>query len=221
MTASQSSTATARVGVFVDGFNFYHGLMAKGWERYRWLDYHALISRRIREDQTLTAVKYFTSRVTHQPEKLARQRQYLDALEKHTGIVPILGAFEMRPARCSHCETYFKRPQEKQTDVNMATHLVADAHEDRYDTAYIVCADADLAPAVSHVKDRLRKKVVLIDPPRRRSGELAVLADHHWHFPRSHLAGSQLPNPVVWLDRRGKERFIFAPDEWVAEPIPT
>lgn len=57
-----------RVAVYLDGFNFYHGLMAKGWGRYRWLDYHALVARRILVGQTLVAFKYFTS-VVNDPDK--------------------------------------------------------------------------------------------------------------------------------------------------------
>ena len=30
-----------RVAAYVDGYNFYHGLMAKRWGRFRWLDYSA------------------------------------------------------------------------------------------------------------------------------------------------------------------------------------
>jgi hypothetical protein len=38
---SAKNALVERVIAYVDGFNFYHGLMDKGWGRFRWLDYHA------------------------------------------------------------------------------------------------------------------------------------------------------------------------------------
>lgn len=203
-----------RVNVYLDGFNFYYGLMAKGWGRYRWLDYRALVARRIRPGQVLREIKYFTAPVTHEADKLPRQNSYVRALEQHAKVRVIRGAFEMRDKQCPNCENWYKRPQEKRTDVNIATHLLADAFDDTFDTAYLVCADADLVPAVSLVKQRFGKTFVLIDPPRRHSDELAILADHHWHFLRSHLNQCQLPNPVEYQSRRGKTKRIYRPDSW-------
>ena len=203
-----------RVNVYIDGFNFYYGLMAKGWGRYRWLDYPALISRRIREGQRLGEIKYFTALVTHQPKKVPRQQTYLRALEVQGGISIITGTFENRAIQCPECHVWYKRPKERQTDVNIATHLVSDAYENAFDTAYLVCADSDLIPAV-RVVQRLGKRVVLIDPPKRHSDELAALADHHWHFIESHLRQCQLPNPVVYETKKHRVRRLYRPDAWV------
>lgn len=203
-----------RVQAFVDGFNFYHGMMAKDWGRYRWLDYEALIRRRIRGDQVLTALKYFTAPVTHPPEKSKRQADYVRALSEHTMVEVIPGAFEQREVQCRVCSQWYKRPQEKRTDVNIATHLIVGAFDDQYDTAYLVSADADLVPAVAFIKERFGKRFVLIDPPRRHSDELAAIVDHHWHFTESHLRQSQLPDPVEYLNRRRKVRRIYRPGDW-------
>jgi uncharacterized LabA/DUF88 family protein len=187
--------------------------MAKGWGRYRWLDLRALVAAFIRDDQTLVAVRYFTARVTHQPEKLARQDLFLHALRAHSGIEPIEGAFEMRRLRCTECGRWYKRPQEKLTDVNIAVRLLADAHEDRLDTAFLLCADGDLVPAVEHVQAR-GVGIALIDPPRRHSAELAALADRHWHISRAQMNGALLPDTVEHRARNGKVRRYHRPDEW-------
>jgi uncharacterized LabA/DUF88 family protein len=197
----------------VDGFNFYHGLMAKGWGRYRWLDYPALLQRRIRSGQVLGEIKYFTALVTHQPERIKRQETYLRALEVRGGVTTIRGSFELRSIKCSVCSKWYKHPEERQTDVNIATHLVSDAYEDAYDTAYLVSADADLVPAVQFVRERRGKTVVLIDPPRRHSDALAAQSDRHWHFAESHLRQSQLPNPVEY-EKKAKVRRIYRPPSW-------
>lgn len=202
-----------RVLVYVDGFNFYNGLMSAGWGHLRWLDYHALLLRRIREGQELVALKFFTAMVNHQPEKVKRQRAYLLALEKHSGIEPIFGSFEKRDARCDKCGRWYRFHQEKRTDVAIATHLIADAYTNKFDIAYLVSADSDLVPAVEHVRS-IGKRIAMIDPPKRHSNELSSLADYHWHFTKPHIRQSQLPNPVMWLDRRGKGRFVHCPEEW-------
>lgn len=202
-----------RINVYIDGFNFYHGLMAKDWGRYRWLDFVALFRRRIRPGQELGTIKYFTAIVSHQPAKIPRQETFLRALEVRGGLTVIRGSFELREVKCARCDQWYKRPREKQTDVNIASHLVADAYEDAYDTAWLVSADGDLAPAVRLVQERRNRTVVLIDPPRRHSDELEGVADRHWHFSEAHMRQSQLPNPVEH-ERRGRVKRIYRPDGW-------
>lgn len=80
-------------------------------------------------------VKYFTSRVRKPPGSRVRQGRYLDALAAHGGVTIIEGFFEHRPTRCEACEHKWDRPKEKMTDVNIATALLMDALDDRYDAA--------------------------------------------------------------------------------------
>lgn len=204
-----------RVIAYLDGFNLYHGLIAKDWGRYRWLDLHAVVNQRIRAGQELVAVKYFTSEVAHDPAALKRQQTFLRALEVRKHVTVIKGSFESRPVRCQSCNTWSKRRQEKRTDVNIATHLLRDAYLDNFDSAYLISADADLVPAVELVQRELGKRVVLIDPPRRHSDELAALADCHWHFAPKHMKAAQLPNPVEHFNTRGKLQRIYCPDGWM------
>jgi uncharacterized LabA/DUF88 family protein len=207
--------AAARVIAYVDGFNFYHGLMAKGWGRYRWLDFRCLIRQFVLANQELIDLKYFTALVTHPPAKLKRQRLYVRALQKHgEGLDPIYGVFATRDVQCAKCGEWYPHPQEKRTDVNIATHLIADAFDNRFDTAILVCADTDLVPAVEYVQRRFSKRFVVIDPPRRHSTELAEIADVHLHFQRRQLNQCQLPNPVEYRPRKNRVRRIHRPQGW-------
>ena len=52
-----------RVIVYVDGFNLYFGLKAKGWKNFYWLNIQALARSILKPDQVLMTTKYFTSRV--------------------------------------------------------------------------------------------------------------------------------------------------------------
>ena len=40
---------------------------------------------------------------------------------------------------------------EKMTDVNIATHLIIDAFQDRYDMAMLISGDSDLVPPIKAV----------------------------------------------------------------------
>lgn len=56
------------------------------------------------------------------------------------------------------------KPEEKGTDVNLATHLLNDAWMDLYDAALIISNDSDLIEAVGIVKNQRGKEIVLANP---------------------------------------------------------
>lgn len=206
--------APRRVGVYIDGFNLYHGMMDKGWGRFRWLDHRQLFERRMRPPEVLVAVKYFTSLLRHEPERLERQQRYLAALKARGGVEVHLGSFEPRKVKCRECGQWAKRHQEKRTDVNIATQLVADGHDRLFEAIYLMSADADLVPAVEHIRCRFQTHVTLVDPPRRHSDELRAVADRHLYLASSTFNQAQLPNPVERAARGGRVRRHYRPPEW-------
>jgi uncharacterized LabA/DUF88 family protein len=209
-----STEKPLRVAVYIDGFNLYHGRIGKGWGRFRWLDHRKLAEHFMRPPETLVAVKYFTALVTHDRPALNRQTHYLEALRAQGGITIHLGSFEQRKVKCAECQKWYKRSQEKRTDVNIATHLVADAHDELFDAIYLMSADADLVPAVEHIKSRFGTRITLIDPPRRHSDDLKSVCDRHFHIARSALNQSQLPDPVERPTPSNRMRRYFKPAEW-------
>lgn len=211
MNSTQNSagdtTPLTRVGVYIDGYNVYHGLRYKRFRRFYWLDYVALSKSFLKPGQVLTHVKYFTSRVTKPADTQKRQSTYLDALRATGGIEIIEGTYQHRPMRCPSCRHGWKRPTEKMTDVNIATHLVSDAMRDVVDVVVLVCADADLVPAVRLARQE-GKYVIIVSPRGRTSDELVSEGDAHLHFTNSTLGRCQLPDVIeagVPLKR---------PDEW-------
>lgn len=207
-TSTLDTTPLRRVGFYIDGYNVYHGLRQKGFRRFYWLDYVALAKTFVRPDQVLTHVKYFTSRATKPADTQKRQSTYLDALRVSGGIDIIEGAYQHRPVRCPSCQHGWKRPTEKMTDVNIATHLVSDAIRDVVDVVALVCADADLIPAVRLAKDE-GKDVIIVSPRGRTSDELAREGDAHLHFNNAALGRCQLPDVVD-----GGVVPLKRPDEW-------
>lgn len=58
--------------------------------------------------------------------------------------------------------------------MNIASYLLADAYEGRYDTAVVLSNDSDLTTPIEMVTNRLGKAVIVINlyPAKRQSREL-------------------------------------------------
>ena len=65
-----------RVIVYIDGFNLYFGMREAGFGNCRWLDLKKMVQKLIKPDQSLEDIKYFTSRVSNDPQKQKRQAKY-------------------------------------------------------------------------------------------------------------------------------------------------
>src|SRR5207248_1507058 len=123
--------------------------------------------------QELSMTKYFTAPITGNKVKQERQNAYLDALRTLKDVEIMFGRFQPDRKDCDRCGHTAYHPQEKKTDVNIATSLICDAIEDKFDTAIIITGDSDIVPALEAVK-RLKptKRLVAAFPPNRYSKEL-------------------------------------------------
>lgn len=188
-----------RVRAYIDGFNLYHGLKHRSGRRQLWLDLEALIGSLLRPGQSLEHVTYFTARVRDDPPAEQRQSDYLDALAAYCGSLTVVsGRFQRKDRRCRTCGAAWSTYEEKETDVNIATTLVADGLEDRFDTALLLSGDSDLCPAVRMLRQRRpEKRVVVVFPPRRQSTDLKLVADGHLFLGDDKIRRSQLPDRVV------------------------
>ncbi len=63
-----------------------------------------------------------------------------------------MGVFKAKDRACRNCESAWTDHEEKETDVNIALHLLRDAHQDRFDRALLISGDSDLVPAVRMVR---------------------------------------------------------------------
>lgn len=189
----------ARVAAYVDGFNLYFGLKAKYQRKYLWLDLQALATGLLRPGQTLESVTYFTARVRNDAAAAQRQSDYLEALAAHSPLVTVVdGRFQEKHRRCRLCGAEWTVYEEKETDVNIAAALIADAVENRYDTAPLISADSDLTPAIRIMK-RLRpqKRIIAAFPPMRRSADVERAVDGHVFIGNDKIRRAQLPSAVV------------------------
>ena len=125
----------ATVIAYVDGFNLYHGLHQAYGRRFLWLDLQHLVHR-VRPHDQILAVRYFTAEVKDDPNGLARQRTYLAALKAYcTKVEVVLGRYQTKTMTCRQCGSAWTSYEEKETDVNIAVALVADAAASASDIA--------------------------------------------------------------------------------------
>lgn len=193
-----------RVIAYVDGFNLYFGMKEKGWKRYYWLNIKTLVQNLLKSDQRLIRVKYFTSRVSStrmDPQKHKRQNTYLEALMTVKKMEIHYGHYLDNPITCFRCGNRWIDHDEKMTDVNIATHLMLDAFDNKYDTSLLISGDSDLCGTVNAIKHRFkRKRIIVAFPPARYSEALANVANASLTIGRKKIADSQFSKDVSKAD---------------------
>lgn len=198
--------------VYIDGFNLYYGLRDHSRRKHLWLDVVAL-SRSLRPRSDLALVKYFTAPVLDDPAAAKRQARYHKAmLAQNPQILQIIqGRFQRRTVTCRECETSWITYEEKETDVNVATAVVADAALGKAEAAMIVSGDSDLAPAVRTARNVSPKIFIAAAfPPSRYSAELKSLMPASFHIAPAKIRKAQLPDVVA--DESG--RTYARPRKW-------
>lgn len=187
---------TERVIAYVDGFNLYFGMKDSGFKNCRWLDIYQLAKSLLKSNQALVGVKYFTSRVTNNPDKQKRQSTYIDALES-TSVEIIYGKYQDGTQECKRCGNVWLAAKEKMTDVNIATAIMVDAFQDSYDMAMLISGDSDLTPPIHNVHRLFKNKRVFIAfPPKRHNISMAHAARGSETIGRKKLVDAQFPEQL-------------------------
>jgi Flp pilus assembly secretin CpaC len=191
--------------VYVDGFNLYYGLRDLARRKLLWLDLVEL-SRSLRPRSELVKVKYFTAPVLDDPPAASRQAVYQAALlVQNPGKITITqGRYQRKTVTCNRCGNTWRDYEEKETDVNIATALVADAGMRRARAALIISADSDLVPAIKTAREVAPSMFMAAAfPPKRYSAELQALMPASFHINRAKIQQGQLPEVVK--DNDGRE----------------
>jgi uncharacterized LabA/DUF88 family protein len=192
-------------------FNVYFGLKDKGWKRYYWLNLKKLAEKILKNDQTLVTVKYFTSRVSSPPNKVKRQGNFIEALETLSNIETYYGKYQSNPFTCSKCRQVSKIQNEKMTDVNIAVEMLADAHQNKFDTAILISADSDLKATIQKVLELFpEKRVTVAFPPSRFSFELSKIATASFTIGRKRISESIFEDEVL----KSEGYKLVKPLEW-------
>jgi uncharacterized LabA/DUF88 family protein len=185
-----------RVIVYIDGFNLYFGMREAGFDQCRWLDVDKMVNKLLQHNQSLVKIKYFTSRVSNNPDKQKRQSTYIDALET-IGVEIFYGNYQDGSQECRRCGHIWRTAKEKMTDVNIATSILVDGFNDEYDMAMLVSGDSDLVPPIKAVHTKFNKKRVLVAfPPKRHNSSMALVAKGSFTIGRKTLIDSQFDEIV-------------------------
>jgi uncharacterized LabA/DUF88 family protein len=197
-----------RVVAYVDGFNLYHGVRDKLGRSQLWIDIQSLAAAILLPGQRLDGVEYFTARVRDDAASVHRQARYLSALTAACPLITISeGHFQRRVDVCRTCGVSRSTFDEKETDVNIASALIRDGVNARYDVALLVSADADLAPAVLTARQLARHvRIVSAFPPRRRSDRLRRVSNGAFTIGDAKIRAAQLPDKIILTDGTALER---------------
>ncbi|HMI80622.1 MAG TPA: NYN domain-containing protein [Solirubrobacterales bacterium] len=168
-----------RTIVYVDGFNLYYGACRAPGRK--WLDVGALCERLLPHEE-IVKFAYCTAnlrRDPRDPELQDRQRLYHRALEAIPHLEIHRGRFLEKRVKGSLVDaTLGEQPrrtvttfEEKGTDVNIASLMLMDGFEDRYEHAVLISNDGDLKMPVEIVSARLNLPVTVVNPVLRRRGK--------------------------------------------------
>lgn len=199
-----------RVTVYIDGFNLYFGMREANLDNCRWLDIKKLVNNLLKPHQILGDIKYYTSRVSNNPDKQKRQSTYLDALAS-TGVKLFYGNYQDGSIECKRCHHKWRTAKEKMTDVNIATAIIVDAFKDEYDMAMLISGDSDLTPPIREVHKNFKdKRIFIVFPPKRSNSSMSLEAKGSQIIGRKKLVDSQFDDEVI--SRTGYKLKI--PTEW-------
>ena len=197
--------ADITTSVYIDGFNLYYGSLRK--TPYRWLNVRTLCELLL-PNNTVSDIKYFTALVSarpNDPDQPVRQQLYLRALRTVPSVTIHLGHFlthtitmPLAPV-VGQPQQYVRviKTEEKGSDVNLATHLLHDAHMGRFDVAVVISNDSDLLEPIRIVREQLGKKVGVLNPHKNPSRALLPHLDFIKQIRAGVLQASQFPDAIT------------------------
>jgi len=136
--------------VYIDGFNTYGAIGDLRLNHLKWISYRRL-SRMVDPGTSSQTIKLFSAIPQGNPDRQRRHDKFLEACRSE-GVEVILGHFKQKTIKCKNgcprTNREFVAWEEKETDVNLAIHLVRDVIVGSVDRAVIFSTDSDIAPAI-------------------------------------------------------------------------
>lgn len=205
-----------RAAFFVDGSNWYHGCLSLGLRRLGRLNFARLSLRLAEHRRWIATRYYVglvprsgdTSLAADQQRFLDRLRAQDPRISVHPGrleprrvaneaaveLKRYLASLKVRIdagvyadlIRLAETHARITVMVEKAVDVQIAIDLVSMADRDGFDTAFLLSADGDLAPAVEAARAS-GKTIVVVSP--QRSAHLAAVSDRYLRIGRDAFRG--------------------------------
>ena len=146
----------------------------------------------------ITQIKYFTAQVKRKQKdssNVIRQNMYLRAIQTLQKVEVIYGKFKKRhinisfviknPEKLNQVKkiigkniTPFFKYEEKETDVNIATHIIYDCCKEDISSIVLLSNDTDLKLPLWFARKKLKKRVIVITPTTKKAGSIVSLEAH-------------------------------------------
>lgn len=227
--------------VYIDGFNFYYGLLKGGPNK--WIDYYELFQRHILPEEQLAnpisslVVKLFTAdtKANFHPngQKSAQaQATFLRAFESHNSGYPvhiIKGNHAPSPASAyPYHESSPKKPhsfekvrvwklEEKLTDVQLSLAIYRDVAQKACDQVVVCSNDSDISPAlklISHDYPHIRIGVVFPIKEDTRGRRFSLELKKHAKWTVTSISDELLKDSQLPLKVKTAKKPIIKPDIW-------
>jgi len=201
-----------KVSFFVDGFNLYHSVcdaLDRNLIRHgKWLDLSGLCTHCLHlfgHNAILQDIFYFSAFAYHTKDPAAPKRhdQLIQAFQT-MGIKTVLGRFKKKQIKCrAKCKQTGWGYEEKETDVNIAVHLIEELTNKTCDIAVIVSGDTDLSAAIKVAKRMFPSQLIACAFPYGRSkgrSELKNLCHRYFNIEPDAYERFCLPDQITLLD---------------------
>ncbi len=203
-----------KITVYIDGFNLYYGCLRD--TPYLWLDLHKMCRLLFPHDE-IVRIKYFTAPIRDRkdgdPDRPNRQQIYFRALRTIPCLEIIEGVFltHVISMKLANGKGYAQviKSEEKGTDVNIATHLVHDAHTRSFERAVVISNDSDLVTPIRIVVQDLNIPVTVISPFEKNNIQLKSVATSIKRIRNGLLSASQFE--TIIHDEMGE---FHKPEKW-------
>ena len=161
--------------MYNDGYNLFNAVYDIGWFDAIWVNlelFGEALAARVPGDPRLTMFNHFTTRPCTNPQHISPKADpevfnaFVNANSVSSRVTVIRGAFVHR-GRDGNLH------EEKQSDVNLAYKLTADAYTDAFDSAVIISGDTDFLRLIRTLSRTFPRKSFVIASPPGRANRLA------------------------------------------------
>jgi uncharacterized LabA/DUF88 family protein len=187
-------SSSLRTTLYVDGFNLYYG--AAKHTRLKWVNVIAL-AEAVLPGLEVTRTRYFTALVKStplDPQQNQRQQIYIRALETLPNLTIHLGRYQQHKVWAANCnpppnKVQIYKSEEKGSDVNLATYMLADAFRNDCDQLIVITNDSDLAEPIRIINTELKRRVLVLNPHSADTAARASVRSGktELHHPSVHL----------------------------------
>jgi hypothetical protein len=196
-----------RARLYVDGFNLHHAILDLKRRELLWLDLTALGKALLPPGERLAGVTWVSAHRPQRRDRMEALLAYEEALRARD-VRCLMGHFVVHSDHCHACGHQWMDATEKQSDVNLALAVAADAAADRFDTAYILTTDGDHAATTRFVHEGYPdKRIVSVAPPARGHNRQLL----EWAHARTEIE-------VAMLERCGLPERILTRSGYVERP---